>query len=399
MLLVGEDIDFSDSKDKEDVSMSIEEINEKYVKGEVRIITEQARYPLKTIVSMLDSGNYQLNPDFQRRRRWDIERKSKLIESFIMNIPVPPIFLYESKFSYYEIMDGLQRVLTIYDFYKDFFKLQGLEIWKEINDFSYSELPEQVKRGIDRRYLSSIILLQETAKDPGQADKMKQLVFERLNSGGVKLEPQETRNALYDGPLNRLCIKLSRNNYLCKMWGIPEQTQEEIEEDIISVELQQNQTYKKMGDVELVLRYFAFRQIDKYDHPTAISEYLDYFLQKGNKFSRELLEVYEVLFNETIEFVYNILEDNAFMLWRKRGNKGIWYDRPTKVLYDPIMYCFTQYLEHKEKIYKHKERIRYDITKLYEDNYDSFEGRNTNKANITKRREIFQNFLSSYVGA
>lgn len=105
------------------------------------------------------------------------------MESFIMNVPIPPIFLYENEFSHYEVMDGLQRLTAIYDYYNDSYKLEGLKLWGELNGRSYSELPEKVKRGIDRRYISSIILLQESAKSDEEAQKMKQLVFERINSG------------------------------------------------------------------------------------------------------------------------------------------------------------------------------------------------------------------------
>ena len=167
--------------------VSDEEINEKYINGEIRIVTEQARYPLDTICTMLNSGKYQLRPDFQRRRRWDRPKQSRLIESFIMNIPIPPIFLYEYEFSKYEVMDGLQRLTAIKEFYNDKFPLEGLEYWIELNGKKYSELPQEIKSGIDRRYLSSLILLKETANSKTKADEMKQLVFERINSGGAKL--------------------------------------------------------------------------------------------------------------------------------------------------------------------------------------------------------------------
>ncbi len=196
--------------------MSDEDINEKYVKGEVRIVTEQARYPLKTIVTLLDSGDYELQPEFQRRHRWYEYKKSQLIESFIMNVPIPPIFLYEDRASHYEVMDGLQRLTAIYEFYTDKLVLEGLEKWPELNGCRCSQLPDQIKRGIDRRYLSSIILLYETAKNEEEAQQLKQMVFERINSGGVRLTPQESRNAVLRGPLNDLCCKLSRNRYLCK---------------------------------------------------------------------------------------------------------------------------------------------------------------------------------------
>ena len=116
---------FQESADDQN-SFTHEEINEKYKKGEVRIITEQARYPLNTIVNLVSSEDYILNPEFQRRHRWDVSRKSKLIESFIMNVPIPPIFLYEVEYSIYEVMDGLQRLTAISQFYEDEFELQDL---------------------------------------------------------------------------------------------------------------------------------------------------------------------------------------------------------------------------------------------------------------------------------
>nr|WP_241878560.1 DUF262 domain-containing protein [Psychrobacter sp. PraFG1]UNK05076.1 DUF262 domain-containing protein [Psychrobacter sp. PraFG1] len=82
-------------KDKvkiEVTDMTEEEINAKYKRGEIRIVTEQARYPVKSIKAMLDSGDYKLNPEYQRRKRWDNGRKSRLIESFIMNVPLPLYF-------------------------------------------------------------------------------------------------------------------------------------------------------------------------------------------------------------------------------------------------------------------------------------------------------------------
>jgi hypothetical protein len=396
-LFEGEKIDLENFHSEGVSQFDRELINQKYIKGEVRIVTEQARYPLNSIVSMVESQNYNLNPDFQRRHRWNIEKKSKLIESFIMNVPIPPIFLYEVKFAFYEVMDGLQRLNAIYDFYKNKFKLKGLEEWKELDNLTYSELPDQVRFGIDRRYLSSIILLQETAKSSEEAQKLKQLVFERLNSGGVKLEPQETRNALYDGSLNKICIKLARNKYLSKLWGIPEPTDEELNSDNISDQLLENEAYRKMDDVELVLRFFAYRQLEFFD-PPSLTFFLDQFLKKGNLFSKNLLSEYEILFISTIKLVYEVLGQEAFWLWRKtRKGRWQWFERPTKVVYDPIMQVFSQNIENGERLIARKVDIRKDIKKIYEKNYEEFGGRNTYKSNVIRRINLIQKFLQNYL--
>ncbi|TYS45744.1 DUF262 domain-containing protein [Bacillus infantis] len=372
-----------------------DEINEKYTKGDVRIVTEQGRFQLTTVPSIVESSDYILDPEFQRRHRWSEEKKSRLIESFIMNVPIPPIFLYEIDFSVYEVMDGLQRLTALTEFYNDKFELDGLEEWRELNGLRYSQLPTQIKRGIDRRYLSSMILLKETAKSEEEAQRLKQLVFERINSGGEQLEEQEKRNALYNGKLNKLCIRLSRNSFFCKMWGIPTQTQEELEGNLPK-ELTENTLFRKMYDVELVLRFFAFRHIEQWDR-LILKRFLDLFLQEGNLLGDEVLENYRELFEETSEFVYNLLDEEAFCLYRVRNGKWAVYNRPTKVVFDPLMYVLSNYLEHKETLLDKSEEIRVDILEFYKENYEQFGGRNTGKQEVLSRIELFDAFFKKYL--
>jgi len=370
-------------------------INAKYVKGEVRIITEQARYPLPSVVDMYENSKaYVLNPDFQRRHRWNREKQSRLIESFIMNVPIPPIFLYEVEYSKYEVMDGLQRMTALFEFYKDRFALTGLEEWRELNGLPYSQLPDKVQKGIDRRYLSSIILLQETAKTPEEAQRLKQLVFERLNSGGVQLEPQESRNAIYDGPLNKLCIKLARNQYLCRMWGIPEPTTTELETNTFSDDLLENETFRRMSDVELVLRFFAYRQRLLHDQ-TALKIYLDEFLRQGNLFPQSLLASYTQLFEETVKLVFDVLGEDAFRLYRRRKSGWNWFDRATIVVYEPIMYAFSQRLERKTELLSAAVQVREALPEFYQSNYEIFEGRRVNRADIKSRNDAVLTLLDS----
>lgn len=393
-LLEGEEIKFKHLEDFSPIAMSDEEINQKYIKGEVRIVTEQARYPLPSIVSMIDSEDYMLNPEFQRRHRWSNIRKSRLIESFIMNVPIPPIFLYEDKFSHYEVMDGLQRLSAIYDFYTDKVVLDGLEQWPELNGKSISTLPVQIKKGIDRRYLSSIILLQETAKNELEAKKLKQLVFERINSGGVQLKPQESRNAIFNGPLNELCIKLARNKYLCKTWNIPEENDDEGAEP--SDLLLSNKSYREMEDVELVLRFFANRQRDElFKSSFNFGNFLDNYLRYGNHLTKETLQEMAIVFENTIEFIYELLGEKAFWLYRERNGKWNWYSRPTTAAYDSIMNVATRFLGRKINILKNKRDVEERLAAFYKENYSTFEGRNTNPSILKERELRFTEFFES----
>ena len=202
---------------------------------------------------------------------------------------------------------------------------------------------------------------------------MKQLVFERLNSGGVQLEPQESRNAIYDGPLNRLCIKLARNPYLCRMWGIPEPTTIELETNDFSNDLLENETFRRMDDVELVLRFFAYRQRLLHNQ-MALKIYLDEFLRQGNLFPQSILTHYAQLFEDTVKLVFEVLGEDAFHLYRQRKSGWNWFDRATIVVYEPIMYAFSQRLEYKSELLSAAVRIRGALPAFYQSNYVSFRG-------------------------
>lgn len=370
----------------DDNAMTDEEINAKYKRGEIRIVTEQARYPVKSIKSMIDGGDYLLNPEYQRRKRWDNGKKSRLIESFIMNVPLPPIFLYEYDYSKFEVMDGLQRLTTVYDFYSGNFALQGMGYWKELEGKKYKDLPEEIQKGIDRRYISSIVLLEETAKTPEEAEELKQIVFERLNSGGEKLTPQETRNALYNGSFNRLCIELSKNEKFRIMWNIPL----DIDSEGTSSE---SEVYRKMDDVELVLRFFAYRFLDAFSG--TVETFLDSYLKQANQFPESTHDELKELFNNTIELVYQIFGENAFVspIYERQVTK------PQKIIYDPLMQSVAKHIHLKDKLLQAAKNIEHNKYQadLYLDGVRLFDGRNTAPNAVKARIEYFDNLLESCI--
>lgn len=377
-----------------------EEINAKYKKGEIRIVTEQARYPIKNIKSMLESGDYKRNPEYQRRKRWDNGKKSRLIESFIINVPLPPIFLYEYEYSKYEVMDGLQRLTAIDDFYNNRFKLEGLEYWKELEGKKYSDLPTEIKSGIDRRYLSSIVLLEETAKTQEEAERLKQIVFERLNSGGEDLEAQETRNALYNGKFNQLCLKLSANEIFKKMWRIPTDEEMQNEKQLLD-EKRYTQTqinrYKKMEDVELVLRFFAFRFLDSYTHN--MKDFLDNYLKQANRWSENTITSLENHFINNITLIYKIFGENAFTHLPKNEKQS---NTATKTIYEPLMQSISKYTNYKEILLYNKEEIcknkfsnQDDL--ILDNGKELFDGKYAHRTIIQKRIEYFDKLFEQYI--
>jgi hypothetical protein len=198
----------------------------------------------------------------------------------LINIPVPPIVLYEKEFNFYEVIDGQQRITALRNFYENRLKLTGLELWPELNGRTYATLPAKIKAGIDRRSISSIVLITESASNPEEALLLKQLAFERLNTGGVELSRQEVRNCLYYGKFNELLLDLTTNSIFTEAWGIPINKPEELVE---------NNLYKKMEDAELVLRFFALRHVE--DFRRGMQGFLDLYMIKSMKLSDEDTEL------------------------------------------------------------------------------------------------------------
>ncbi|OWQ47809.1 hypothetical protein CDL60_08670 [Roseateles noduli] len=332
---------------------------------------------------------YMLDPEYQRRHRWDDTRKSRLIESFLLNVPVPPVFLYERDLARFEVMDGRQRLTALSDFYSDRFALTGLEYWPDLDGRRYSTLPSKVRDGIDRRYISSIILLQETANTEEQAATLKKLVFERLNSGGVKLSSQETRNAIYSGPLNTLCLQLSENAAFRRLWGLPLDPyaaggngDEETDDSVDEATLAGLRMFQKMEDVELVLRFFAYRQIREFKAGlNKISEFLDLFLVRGNRFTIKVLGEYRLMFESTIAFLWESMGAEAFTLLNAGAR------RATKIVYDPLMYIANSpaVVPHHAALVENKGLLREELTKMYVASGDLFSGRRTNFADTQQR--------------
>lgn len=393
-LIDGEVFKTKFEKDKPKIIPSDSEINNKYRAGEMRIVTEQGRINLDSIVATLDSmqggkKKYILNPEYQRRKRWSNKSKSLLIESFIINVPIPPIFLYEVEYARYEVMDGLQRLTAIYDFYNGKFALEELEYWQELNGRTYNELPQNIRAGIDRRYLSSIILLEETAKSPEEAEFLKQIVFERLNSGGEKLTPQETRNALYNGKFNQLCLRLAEKDNFRKMWHLPLMSAGE-------EELLQSDPHREMADVELVLRFFAYRHLNKLTSP--IDKFLDNFLKQANNYPDHTIDKLEGLFNRTVDTIYEIYAKSAFLLPKIKKQ----YKSPSKTVYDPMMQAFANNIEYHANLVKNKTSVKNglykDIPSLdNEEDKSLFDGRLNTKKFILRRVNYFHNYLQNYI--
>src|SRR5437879_5416922 len=143
---------------------SASQIEQIYDSGQNRLTQERNDFLLPQIIDFVRQKKWlNLRPEYQRRLVWSQKKKSLFIESLLMNIPVPPVFLYESDLSRYEVMDGQQRLNAIIEFYDNELKLSGLQTWAVLNGLTYSQCPPRIKSGLDRRRISANVLLAESA--------------------------------------------------------------------------------------------------------------------------------------------------------------------------------------------------------------------------------------------
>jgi len=377
------------------LKMTDEQINEKYTSGEQRIVTESNREKLPNFIDALRKSRYmELRPFYQRRPRWDPAKRSKLIESFIMNVPVPPVFLYEIDYNRYEVMDGQQRISAIHDFYDNKYKLIGLDKWPEINGKTYSTLPSKIRAGIDRRSISYILLLKESAIDEEDALAIRQLIFERLNTGGVELEAQEIRNCLYQGMFNDLLHKLSQNVIFRSAWKIPAYRQEE--DDSPSRELCNSTLYSKMEDVELILRFYALRHHEHFRK--GMRGFLDLYMIKSLTFSMDDIIFLRNLFESTITLAYNLYGNYLFRPFNP--NKGIWENRPHKTFYDAVMVSLSEHLDAARTLEDKSSAIIEETQELFRINPPgTFTGRANTKIDIENRIDKYASMLRRVIGS
>ncbi|NTY86502.1 DUF262 domain-containing protein [Serratia fonticola] len=377
-------------------------IEKHYETGRLRVVQERNDIFLTHVLSFIskDSKNKiwsNIRPEYQRRLRWDNRKKSQLIESFIMNIPVPPIFLYEKTLGNFEVMDGQQRLNAISSFYEGEFPLQGLKIWQALNGKTYSQLPPLIRRGLDRAKISAITLMSDNSTSIEDSIDLRAQVFDRLNTGGEKLNAQELRNALYAGPFNELMIELSRDKVFSQAWEIPAYEENLRADGSVSELLEKNTLYKRMSDVEIVIRFFAF------NNPEVISgsvrNMLDETLKRNRHCSEIELDEYRKGFNACIRLCLDVYKEDAFRL-PKPNSKSRSDSILSRPLFDAQMIGMYLNINHKDKILAKALEIKDRMSLLTRpggENYDLMVGRANTSSSIKERIYAVANMVNEVI--
>jgi hypothetical protein len=342
-----------------DAKVDIKTIEEKFSKTAFSLTQERNDFLLPQVLDFVKQRRWlNLRPEYQRRQVWDDAKRSLFIESLLLNVPIPPVFLYEYDLSRYEVMDGQQRLNSIMDFYENRFALKKLEKWHELNGLRYGELPESLQRGLDRRRISATVLLVESSgqRQPNQND-VRKLVFERLNTGGQHLNPQELRNCLYEGPLNSLLIRLSQSPLFTEIWEIPSYAKNVDKHGNISSQLRENPLYKRMGDCQIILRFFAFR--DKANIKGSVRSMLDRFMEENAEIPAPQIETMEKDYLSRLQLARDIFGERVF---RHEDEDGKW--QLSQPLYDGVMVALDRLWDKRDRLLARKAAVVASVEQL-----------------------------------
>lgn len=268
-----------------------------YPNAKVRVSKDQ--YTLLHVRRLVkDRKELLLSPDYQRGDVWDSKQKSELVESILMGIPLPVIYLFETREGKKQVVDGRQRIGTIIDFLDDEFKLNDLRMLPQYNGMNFSALP-LIMQGIFEDYQLNCYIIQ-----PPTPERVKYDIFDRVNRGGTKLNSQEMRNALYQGPSTKFIDEMAESSYF-----------KAVTNDGISP--------KRMRDRYAVLRSLAFYLLfsneigeDEEGKPIEYKSDMDDFLAKVmvriNNSSESKRSEWRMKMESAYEEIYSIFGGDAF---------------------------------------------------------------------------------------
>lgn len=278
-----------------------------------RINIAQVTFSVFETVRKVERGDILLEAEFQRNYKWQNEKKSRLIESIILDIPIQAIYLSEEANLTYEIIDGQQRIRTIYEFINNKFSLKNTLFFKKGTYFK--NLESSIQRKIEDFQLVVFIVKRDNDSE------VKFEIFERINTGAVKLNSQELRNCMYRNKGIPFIKNLSRREYFLKL----------IKNNNVNI--------NSMQDQELVLRFISFYLKGVESYTGNLKRFLNNTLDEYDKYKSRENEVNQA-FKRASENVYAVFGDEAFIVSKKKNKQKI---KINVALFDLLMISLEKY--------------------------------------------------------
>ena len=245
-----------------------------------KLFTQPYDLVISSLLDQIEDGTIYLRqisgrPQFQRKYVWTDSLASRLIESILLNVPIPPCYLAQDRDYRLDVIDGQQRIFSIYRFLNNQLELRGLQVMKQLNGMQFFEIPSQLRRKIVTYTLRCVVVTNDSDPD------IKFDVFERLNTNTMPLNAQELRNCISRGPLIDLLGRLSEDREWLRI-------------------LNRKEPDRRMRDEELILRFFALRirGLEAYKTPQKL--WLNEVADLGRDFTADHIEQLESTWKDTI---------------------------------------------------------------------------------------------------
>lgn len=328
----------------------------------------------REIISMYEDGDLE-KPEMQRKYVWTKSEASRFIDSILLGLPVPSIFLAKTRDEKRLIVDGYQRIMTVFDYVKTGifggdgkpFSLSNSEIInRKWRGKQYSELSQEEQRKIRNASIHAIIFEQ---KHPQNDSGMYQ-IFERINTSGRPLRPQEIRNCVYHGSFNQLLIELNRFPAWREVLGTAEDS--------------------RMLDIELILRCFAFahfkEQPESSQNQINLVKYLNAYMGKFCNISSAEKETFTADFTKTICVIRDFIGSTAFRN-AKEGEAGLEFSKKINpAIVDSLFVAVYSALQNGICVDSSLElKSKYDALIINNDYQDAISIRTTTVSQIKKR--------------
>ena len=268
------------------------------------IIWQAKDFSLREFQAMKQDGDLLLQPDYQRKYVMNVKLASRLIESILIDVPIPVVYLAEEADGAYSVIDGQQRLTSFISFIEgtlpdnSVFRLKSLNVLKELNNKSFTDLKKEDQTKIKTTTIHTILIKKESPED------IKFEIFERLNTGSVKLNEDELRNSVYRGKYIKLLSEL------------------EADQDFHS--LVRNDRYKnRMIYRGMFLRFFAFSEKTYLNYSASMKQFLNKELRDNQNLSDSKANEYRKRFKHCIELVKMTFGEHAFRRYVIDVNKGV----------------------------------------------------------------------------
>ncbi|MQY42847.1 DUF262 domain-containing protein [Epibacterium sp. SM1969] len=290
------------------------------------VVTQNYDLVVGSLMDQIENSDIILRPSFQRGYVWSNAMASKLIESVMLNVPIPPCYLSQNEDFELDVIDGQQRLESIHRFMDNQFALSSLAIAKEFNGFRFHKLPTKIQRQIKTHTIRCVMITNKSHPD------VKFDIFERLNSNTSTLNAQELRNCLYRGDFNDLLKSIASRESWLKILG-------------------RKKADKRMRGEETILRYFAIQELGLDTYRTPLKNWLNDAAAAGSKMTPDQIADFDKKWENMLAVASCLF--SADECFRRPASKAV-----NKSLFDLVSHTASRIS--MEKAIANRSRIRDD---------------------------------------